>query len=65
MQFTLFRRGVGTEQTQGSTLQQHTNKTLTIIPFGNTYEANEVSPEVEVGVAARLSVCNLSWDTDL
>jgi hypothetical protein len=38
------------EQTQGSTLQQRTNKTLTIGPFGNTYEADEVSPEVEAGV---------------
>jgi hypothetical protein len=39
---------VGT--TQGSTLQQCTNKTLTIGPFGNTCEADEVTPEVEVGV---------------
>jgi hypothetical protein len=41
-------------QTQGSTLQQCTNKTLTTGPFGNTCEADEVSPEVEVGVVAGL-----------
>jgi hypothetical protein len=40
--------------TQGSTLQQCSNKTLTIDPFGNTYEADEVSPEVEAGVVAGL-----------
>jgi hypothetical protein len=40
--------------TQGSTLQQRTNKTLTTGPFGNTCEADEVSPEVEVGVVAGL-----------
>jgi hypothetical protein len=31
-----------------------TNKSLTIGPFGNTCEADEVSPEVEEGVVARL-----------
>jgi hypothetical protein len=41
-------------QTQGSTLQQRTNKALTTDPFGNTYEAYEVSPKVEAGVVARL-----------
>jgi hypothetical protein len=41
-------------QTQGSTLQQRTNKTLTTSPFGNTCEADEVSPEVEAGVVAGL-----------
>jgi hypothetical protein len=41
-------------QTQGSTLQQRTNKALTTGPFGNTCEADEVSPEVEAGVVARL-----------
>jgi hypothetical protein len=35
-------------------LQQRTNKTLTTDPFGNTCEADEVSPEVEAGVVARL-----------
>jgi hypothetical protein len=34
-------------QTQGSTLQQHTNKTLTTSPFNNTCKEDEVSPEVE------------------
>jgi hypothetical protein len=41
-------------QTQGSTLQQHTNKTLTTDPFSNTCKADEVSPEVEAGVVAGL-----------
>jgi hypothetical protein len=41
-------------QTQSSMLQQRTNKSLTTGPFGNTYEADEVSHEVEVGVVARL-----------
>jgi hypothetical protein len=41
-------------KTQGSTLQQRTKKTLTIGPFGNTCEADEVSPEVEAGVVVRL-----------
>jgi hypothetical protein len=36
-------------QTQGSTLQQCINKTLIIDPFGNTYEAGEVSPKLEAG----------------
>jgi hypothetical protein len=39
---------------QGLTLQENTNKTLTTDPFENTCEADEVSPEVEVGVVARL-----------
>jgi hypothetical protein len=52
-------------QTQGSTFQQHTNKTLTIGPFGNTCEAYEVSPEVEAGVVAGLRYLQPSWDTDL
>jgi hypothetical protein len=42
-------------QTQGSMLQQRTKKTLTTGPFDNTYEADEVSPEVEVGVVAGLN----------
>jgi hypothetical protein len=41
-------------QTQGSTLQQCTKKTLTTSPFDNTCEADEVSPEVEAGVVAGL-----------
>jgi hypothetical protein len=39
-------------QTQGSTLQKCTNKTLTTNPLGNTCEADEVSLEVEAGVVA-------------
>jgi len=39
-------------QTQGSTLQQRKNKTLTTGPFGNNCKVDEVSPEVEAwGVA--------------
>ena len=41
-------------QTQGSTLQQRTNKTLNTGPFGNTCEADEVSLQVEAGVVAGL-----------
>jgi hypothetical protein len=41
-------------QTQGSTLQQCTNKTLTIGPFSNICGADEVSPEVEAGVVVGL-----------
>jgi hypothetical protein len=52
-------------QTQGSMLQQCTNKTLTTGPFGNTCEADEVSPEVEAGVVAGLKCLQPSWDTDL
>jgi hypothetical protein len=52
-------------QTQGSTLQHRTNKTLTTVPFGNTCEADEVSPEVEVGMVARLKCLQPSWDRDL
>jgi hypothetical protein len=37
-------------------LQQSTNKTLTTDPFGNTYEADEVSPEVEAGVVAFIRI---------
>jgi hypothetical protein len=36
-------------QTQGSMLQQCTNKNLTTGPFGNTCKADEVSPKVEAG----------------
>jgi hypothetical protein len=41
-------------QTQGSMLQQHTNKTLTTVPFDNTHEIDEVSPKIEEGVVAGL-----------
>jgi hypothetical protein len=53
-------RGVLSQgQTQGSTLQQCTNKTLTTGPFDNTFETNEVSPKVEVGGLQDSSVYNL------
>ena len=45
-------------KTQGSMLQQRTNKTLTTIPFGNTYEENEASPEVEAGGLHDIGVYN-------
>jgi hypothetical protein len=45
---------VGTGVDPGFNAQEHTNKSLTNGPFGNTCEADEVSPEVEVGVVARL-----------
>jgi len=38
-------------KTQGSTLRVH-QQTLTIVPFGNTCEADEVSPEVAIGGVA-------------
>ena len=41
-------------QTQGSMLQQHTNKTLTTDPFGNTYKTDEASLDVEAGVVVGL-----------
>jgi hypothetical protein len=43
-------------KTQGSMLQQRTNKTLTTGPFSNTCKVDEVSPEVEAGVVAGLQV---------
>jgi hypothetical protein len=45
---------VGTGADPGFNAQEHTNKALTIVPLGNTYKANEVSPEVEAGVVAKL-----------
>jgi hypothetical protein len=41
-------------QTQGSTLQQRTKKTLNTDHFGNTCEADEGSLEVEAGVVTEL-----------
>jgi hypothetical protein len=52
-------------QTQGSTLQQCTNKTLTTNPFGNTCEEDEVSPEVEEGGVVGLRCLQPRWDIDL
>jgi hypothetical protein len=46
-------------------LQQCTNKTLTIVPFGNTCEVDEVSPKVEEGVVVGLKCLQPSWDIDL
>jgi hypothetical protein len=46
-------------------LQQRTNKTLTTGPFGNTYEAVEVSPEVEAKVGVGFKCLQPSWDIDL
>ena len=46
-------------------LQQRTNKTLTTDPFGNTYEADEVSPEVEAGRVVGLGCLQPGWDTYL
>jgi hypothetical protein len=57
--------GFGIGETQGSTLQQRSNKTVTISPFGKTYEVDEVSPEVEVGVVEGLKCLQHSWDTDM
>jgi hypothetical protein len=45
---------VGTRADPGFNAQEHTNKTLTTGPFGNTCEVDEVSPEVEAGVVAGL-----------
>jgi hypothetical protein len=52
-------------KTQGSTLQQRTNKTLTTGAFRNTCKADEVSPEVEAGGVAGLKCLKPSWDTDM
>jgi hypothetical protein len=46
--------------TQGSMLQQCTNKTITISPFSNTCEGYEVSPEVEARGLQDSSVYNLA-----
>jgi hypothetical protein len=48
------RKIVGTGEDPGFNAQECTNKALTTDPFGNTCEADEVSPKVEVGVVARL-----------
>jgi len=45
---------VGTEADPGFNAQERTNKALTTGLFGNTCEADEVSPKVEAGVVARL-----------
>ena len=48
------KNGFGIGANLGFNAQESTNKTLTTGPFSNTYEANEVSPEVETGVVAGL-----------
>jgi hypothetical protein len=45
---------VGTGEELGFNAQECTNKSLTTGSFGNTCETDEVSPEVEAGVVARL-----------
>jgi hypothetical protein len=45
---------VGTGENTRFNAQERTNKALTTDPFSNTCEADEVSPEVEVGMVARL-----------
>jgi hypothetical protein len=44
--------GIGADP--GFNAKERTNKALSTGPFGNTYEADEVSPEVEAGVVAGL-----------
>ena len=56
---------VGTGADPGFNAQECTKKSLTTGTFGYTYEADEVSPEVEAGVVEDSGVCNLSWDTDM
>jgi hypothetical protein len=45
---------VGTGVDLGFKAQERTKKTVATDPFGNTCKANAVSPEVELGVVARL-----------
>jgi hypothetical protein len=45
---------VGIGEDPGFNAQERTKKSLTIGSFGKTCEADEVSPEVEAGVVARL-----------
>jgi hypothetical protein len=45
---------VGTGVDPGFNTQECTNKTLTTNPFGNTCEADEVSPKVEARVVVGL-----------
>jgi hypothetical protein len=44
----------GTGADPGFNTQECTNKSLTNVPFSNTCKEDEVSPEVEAGVVARL-----------
>jgi hypothetical protein len=45
---------VGTGVYPGFNAQECTNKTLTIDPFSNTWEEDEVSLEIEAGLVARI-----------
>jgi len=45
---------VGTGADPWFNAQERTNKALTTGPFGNTWEADEVSLEVEAGVVAKV-----------
>ena len=45
---------VGTGEDPGFKAKECTKKSLTTDPFGNTCEADDVSPEVEAGVVSRL-----------
>jgi hypothetical protein len=51
---------LGTRADPGFNAQECTNKALTTSPFGNTCEADEVSPEVEEGVVVGLK-CLQPW----
>ena len=50
---------VGIGANPGFIAQERTNKTLITGPFGNTCEADEVSPEVKAGVVAGLRCLQL------
>ena len=56
---------VGTGADPRFNAQERTNKTLTTDPFGNTYEVDEVLPEVEAGVVVGLKCLQPRWDTDM
>ena len=56
---------VGIGEDSGFNAQEINRKTLTIDPFSNTCEVDEVSPEVEAGVVARIKCLQPSWDTDM
>jgi hypothetical protein len=47
-------RTISTGEDPGFNAQECTNKALNTSPFGNTCEADEVSPEVEARVVAGL-----------
>jgi hypothetical protein len=55
--------GIGADPGFNATTVHHKN--LTTSPFGNTFEADEVSPKVEAGGVAGLKCLQPRWDTDL